>query len=108
MIFDCPTGNVIMLQPGMRIARLREGQARQVSSQPQHPYSFSFTSMLRHAPSADVFSEDLGHKVIDGIDAMGVRTTQSGSDEHEWKGKPILIFETWVSDDLAVVPVETI
>ena len=57
---------------------------------------------------ADVFAEDLGHKTIEGIDALGVKTTQIGSEEDEWKGKPIRIFETWVSDDLAAALVEKV
>ena len=92
---------MITLQPGMRTARLYEGLAIQPKSQAENPYSFFFTSMLRHNPTADVFTEDLGHKTIEGIDALGVKTTQIGSEEDEWKGKPIRIFETWVSDDLA-------
>jgi hypothetical protein len=108
MIFDCPDGKMITLQPGMRIAHLYEGRAIQPGLQAEHPYSFFFTSSLRHNPTADVFAEDLGHKTIEGIDALGVKTTQIGSEEDEWKGKPIRIFETWVSDDLAAALVETV
>jgi hypothetical protein len=108
MIFDCPDGKMITLQPGMRIAHLYEGRATQASLQAEHPYSFFFTSLLRHNPTADVFAEDLGHKRIKNIDVLGVKTTQIGSEEDEWKGKPIRIFESWVSDDLAAVVVETV
>jgi hypothetical protein len=108
MIFDCPDGKLITLQPGMKTARLYEGLARQPTSQAEHPYSFFFTSMLRHNPTADVFAEDLGHKTIEGVDALGVKKIQIGSEEDEWKGKPIRIFETWVSDDLAATLVETV
>jgi hypothetical protein len=108
MIFDCPDGRMITLQPGMRIAHLYDGRAVQLSLRGEYPYSFFFTSLLRHNPTGDVFAEDLGHKMIEGIDALGVKTIQSGSEEDEWKGKPIRIFEKWVSDDLAATLVETV
>jgi hypothetical protein len=108
MIFDCFDGKMITLQPGMKIAHLRAGRAMQPSLQAEHPYSFFFTSSLRHNPTADVFAEDLGHKTIEGIDALGVKTTQIGSEEDEWKGKPIRILEKWVSDELAAMLVETV
>lgn len=108
MIFDCPDGRTIMLQPGMRIAHSYDIRAVQPGLRGEHPYSFFFTSLLRHNPTADVFAEDLGHKMIEGIDALGIKTTQSGSEEDEWKGKPIRIFEKWVSDDLAATLVETV
>jgi hypothetical protein len=107
MIFDCPNGRRITLQPGMRIAHLYDNRAARPGVRGEHPYSFSFTSMLRHNPSGDVVAEDLGHKMIEGIDALGVKTTQLGSEEDEWKGKPIRIFEEWVSDNLAATLVET-
>jgi hypothetical protein len=53
-------------------------------------------------------AEDLGHKTIQGIDVLGIKTTQIGSEEDEWKGKPIRIFEKWVSDDLAATLVDTV
>jgi hypothetical protein len=107
MIFDCPNGKVITLQPGMRIARSYDSPV-QPNSRAEHPYSFFFTSMLRHNPAADVVAEDLGHKTIQGIDVLGIKTTQIGSEEDEWKGKPIRIFEKWVSDDLAATLVDTV
>jgi hypothetical protein len=108
IIFDCSDGKMITLQPGMKIAHLHEGRAMQPGLRAERPYSVFFTAMLRHNPTADVFAEDLGHKTIEGIDALGVKTTQLGSEEGEWKGKPIRIFERWISDDLAVVLVETV
>ena len=107
MIFDCPSGKMIWLQPGMRTARIYEGAPLQPGSRAERPYSFFFTSSLRHNPALDIFPEDLGHKTIDGIDALGVKTTQIGSQDDEWKGKPIRIFEKWVSDDLAATLIET-
>jgi hypothetical protein len=108
MIFDCSDGKMITLQPGMRIAHLRDGPPVQPSLQVEHPYSFFFTSLVRHNPTADVFAEDLGHKTIEGIDALGVKTTQIGSEEDERKGKPIRILEKWASDELAAMLAETV
>jgi len=95
-------------QPGMRIAHVYEGRASQPHLRGEHPYSFFFTSSLRHNPTTDIFAEDLGHKMIEGIDALGIKTTQIGSEEDEWKGKSIRIFEKWVSDDLAATLVDTV
>ncbi len=108
IIFNCSDGKLITLQPGMKIAYLHEGRAMQPGLRSERPYSVFFTSVLRHNPTADVFAEDLGHKTIEGTEALGVKTTQLGSEEDEWKGKPIRVVETWVSDDLAVVLVETV
>jgi hypothetical protein len=106
-IFDCAGGKMIQLQPGMKIARLYEVRGEQAGLAGERPYSFFFTSLLRHNPTADVLAEDLGHKIINGIDAVGVKTTQIGSEEDQWKGRTIRIFEKWVSDELAATLLET-
>jgi len=62
--------------------------------------------MLRHNPTAGVVAEDLGSKIIDGVEARGIKITQFGAGDDEWKGKPIRISERWVSDDLAAVLAE--
>lgn len=109
MIFDCPDGKMITLQPGMRIARSSERGTLQPSPSPrEHPYSFFFTSLLRHNPTADILAEDLGYKTIEGVDALGIKTTQIGSEDDAWKRKPIRIREEWVSDDLAAMLVDAV
>src|SRR5580704_4147620 len=56
MIFDrSADGKMITLQPGMKIAHLRDGRAMQPGLQAEHPYSFFFGSLLRRNPTADVF-----------------------------------------------------
>ena len=40
MIFDCPDGRMITLQPGMRIAHLYDGRAEQPSLRGKYRYSF--------------------------------------------------------------------
>lgn len=108
MIFDCPDGKMIRLQPGMRIAHVDDEQTVLPALRGEHRYSAFFTSLLRHNPTADLVAEDLGQKTIEEIDALGIKTTQIGSEEDEWKGKPIRIFEKWVSDDLAAMLVDTV
>jgi hypothetical protein len=49
----------------------------------------------------------VGHKTIEGIDALGVKTTQIGSEEDEWKGNRSESLKS-VSDDLAATLVETV
>jgi hypothetical protein len=107
MIFDCPGGKIISLQPAMKVARVRDVQASQPGVQPVRAYSFFFTSVLQHKPTAAFLAEDLGHKTIEGVDALGIKTTHLGTEDDEWKGKPIRISETWVSDDLAATLVDS-
>jgi hypothetical protein len=107
VIFDCPDGKTITLQPGMKIAQSAAYPAAQPSPRGEHQFSSFYTSLLRHHPPADVFVEDLGSKTIEGIPAIGIRTTQIGAEDDGWKGKPIRIFEQWVSDDLAAMLIDT-
>ncbi len=108
-IFDCPNGKVLTIEPASRIALSRDLPERALSSSAaDHPYSYYFTSTLRGGQSTSFRAEDLGVKEIAGIPARGVRTTSLGTDDDEWKGKPISIHEIWVSDDLAVTMVSYI
>jgi hypothetical protein len=107
MIFDCPDGKTITLQPGMKIAQSAAYPAAQPGLRGEHQYSSLYTSLLRHNPTADLFVEDLGSKTIEGIPAIGIRTTQIGAEDDGWKSKPIRIFEKWVSDDLAATLIDT-
>ncbi len=47
--------------------------------------------------------ELLGNREIQGVAAIGMKTTTLGTEvDGEWSGKPIREYEIWVSDELAV------
>jgi hypothetical protein len=102
-IGDCPRGKMIILQPGLKVARTMDSQPTPATARGEHLFSRFQMSMLRHNPTAGVVAEDLGTKIIDGVEARGIKIIQFGAGDDEWKGKPIRIFERWVSDDLAAV-----
>jgi hypothetical protein len=107
MIFDCPGGTKIQLQPGMQIARVTK-QAPGVSPNGSaRPYSAIVTQLLTGKPQPNILVEDLGSREIEGLSARGVRLTIRGTEsDGEWNGKPIRITETWASDDIAATILE--
>lgn len=108
LIMDCPRQRVISVQPGMRIARIRQRPVSSKAGSQERPFSFGFTSMLRGRTLPDVAVEDLGYKELGGIKARGIRITTLGKDEDgEWKGKPIHSDEMWLSDSLAAMVLRT-
>jgi hypothetical protein len=102
LIFDCPTGNLIQLQPGLRVARVSEKFVAAEVHPASRLYSSFFNTLgTRDLPSTIRF-EDLGYQEIEGIVAHGFRTTTLGGDsDGEWKGKPLMMVEVWASDDLS-------
>ena len=107
-VFDSPDGKDYTIQPGMQIAHVREQVPCQALSAQDRRFSPLFMTPLLGKPNPAFMAEDLGEKQIEGISAHGIRTTQLGTDEDEWKGKPISISEIWVSDDLAAVLIRRI
>jgi hypothetical protein len=99
-IFDCAAGRHVRIQPGMRIATVKDD----TSATPPVPSKRSFPSLLIPSRSAPNFIvEDLGIRQIEDITVRGVRTKSIGIEmDGDWSGKPIDESETWVSDDLDV------
>jgi hypothetical protein len=108
-IFDCLGGRNAIMQPAKEISRTRPllGPVRE-SLTLQHPYSFYAALPPRDAVRDKPQVENLGTKEIEGVVARGIRTTTMGADEDKWKGKPVSVEETWVSDELAVTLISTI
>ena len=108
LVFDLPKGKVISMQPGMRIATVRESKRFTPASAPERPYSSLFMTLLGKSLPPDLSADNLGWKKIEGIEARGIRVTQLGMEKDgEWNGKVISVVETWVSDELSAVMLET-
>lgn len=106
-VFDYPAGKLYAIQPGMQIVHVHERTRPQTSAAPELPYSYFSLSLLHGKPNPAFLAQDLGSKEIDGIPAHGIRTTNLGTDDDEWKGKPVSVSEVWVSDDLAATLIDS-
>jgi hypothetical protein len=97
-IYDFPTGKMVWLQPSRQVASVIE-----TCVSPQwglHPYSFFATVTT---PPGEML-EDLGYKEIEGLRAHGFKNTRPAIEpDGKQRGNPLVVRETWVSDDLAVV-----
>jgi hypothetical protein len=103
-ISDCQ-GNVIQIQPGLRIASVRRIPTRKPRSTPpvRRPYSSSYLPSTGAKFPPSISNESLGFREIQGLQAIGVKTTTLGSEsDGEWNGRPISETELWLSDDLCV------
>jgi hypothetical protein len=101
-IFDCASGTSVILQPGLRIAKVQEGNGEAATEPIKHAYSAAYIPGpgVKMPPNMSV--EQLGTREIQGISARGMRTTTLGTEKDEdWNGKPIRETELWVSDVLA-------
>ena len=103
-IFDCTKGTFTMLQPGMRIAWVKEASASSNVNARSRSFSSLFSTLQGHKLPANIQFQDLGIQMIEGVEAHGFKTTTLGqeSDGHK-NGLPIKEEEIWVSDDLAVI-----
>jgi len=102
-IFDCASGTTVQIQPGMRIATMKEDVSAAPTRQAKHAYSAPYIPGPGVKMPPNMTVEQLGTREIQGIPALGVKTTTLGTEKDgEWNGKPIRETELWVSDDLAV------
>jgi hypothetical protein len=101
-IFDCASGTSVVLQPGLRIARVKEGSGAPAIELIKHAYSAPYIPGPDVKMPPNMTVEQLGTREIQGISARGVRTTTPGTEsDGDWSGKPIRETELWVSDVLA-------
>jgi hypothetical protein len=102
-IFDCASGTMVRIQPGMRIATVKEDKSAGPTGQIRHTYSSSaFIPGPGAKMPANMTVEQLGTREIQGVSARGARITTLGTErDGDWNGKPIRETELWVSDDLA-------
>jgi hypothetical protein len=101
-ISDCASGTFVVLQPGLRIAMVKEGNGAPAIELIKHAYSAPYIPGPDAKMPPNVSVEQLGTREIQGISARGVRTTTLGTEsDGDWSGKPIRETELWVSDVLA-------
>jgi hypothetical protein len=101
-IFDCASGTFVRIQPGTRIATLKENTTAAPARQSKHAYSTPYIPGPGVKIPPNITVELLGNREIQGIPARGVKTTTLGTEKDgDWNGKPISESELWVSDDLA-------
>ncbi len=106
-IFDCPNGKTISIQPGLQIARVWQRGSASTSPQRSRPYSSPSSTLLGRKLPPEISVEDLGYKEVEGIQAHGIKVTHQGTEKDgEWNGKPVSIYETWASEDLAATILE--
>ena len=102
-IFDCNAGTILRLQIEGLLAELR----RMGRENPADPDSVSFSAPFLPGPGAKIppntTVEQLGNREIQGLAAIGVKTTTLGTEKDgEWNGKPIGEMELWASEDLSL------
>jgi hypothetical protein len=101
-IFDCASATMVKIRPGMRIATVKEGQSAMPTRQIKHAYSSPFIPGPGAKMPTNMTVEQLGTLEIQGVSALGARTTTLGTErDGDWNGKPIRVTDLWVSDDLA-------
>jgi hypothetical protein len=101
-IFDCASGTFVRIQPGMRIATVKEFANAAPANRVKHAFSTPFILRPGVKTPRNVTVELLGTREIQGVAAIGMKTTTLGTEnDEEWNGKPIREYEVWVSDELA-------
>src|SRR5437879_2584184 len=96
-IFDCASGTFIRIQPGMRIATVRESNDAASVRQSRRAYSTPYIPEPGVKIPPNVTVEQLGTREIQGIPTRGVRTTTLGTEKDgDWNGIPISEIELWV------------
>lgn len=101
-ISDCVSGTFVALQPGLRIAQVKEGNGAPATEPIKRAYSVAYIPGPDAKMPPNMSVEQLGNREIQGISARGVRTTTLGTEtDGDWNGKPIRETELWVSDVLA-------
>jgi len=101
-IYDCASGTFVRIQPGMRIATVKEASNAAPTNRVKHAYSTPFIFRPGAKTPPNMTFELLGTREIQGIAAIGMKTTTLGTEsDGEWNGKPIREYEVWVSDELA-------
>jgi len=102
-IFDCAAGRIVRIRPGMRMATVKEASNAAPANRVKHAYSTPFIFRPGVKTPPNMTFELLGTREIQGIAAIGMKTTTTGTEKDgEWNGKPIREYEVWVSDELAV------
>jgi hypothetical protein len=102
-IYDCSNGTQVQIQPGMKIAMLKEDKSTSHSARQADSHVDLQAPLPGTKSPSNVTVENLGTREIQGVQARGVRMTTIGTEKDgDWNGKPVRETETWVSDELQV------
>jgi hypothetical protein len=97
---NCEIGENIRLDLSSRVARVTKYDVATLWNPEKSSSYFEFLTSEPEPPNATI--EDLGFKQLAGLLAHGYRQTIIGTkDDGPWNGKPMIITECWISDDLA-------
>lgn len=103
-IFDCSNGTVTMLQPGMRVAWVKENHSSSGEKSRERSYSSIFAPHAQDKVPANMQRQDLGFQMIEGVEAHGFKTITLGREnDGDKNGLPIREQEIWASDELAAI-----
>ncbi|HXN98110.1 MAG TPA: hypothetical protein VN881_03500 [Candidatus Acidoferrales bacterium] len=106
-ISNCHSGKDITIYPDLKIARTSRDNSAPSRKRKDGASLFEFlTSGPR--PSNTIF-EDLGSKDVEGVPTHGYTITILGTqDDGEWNGRVRYVTESWISDDLEEIILQTI
>lgn len=101
-ILDCFGGQQMQLTPETQYAIVQVSCAEPPVLPPNsHSYFDRVSQLMRPNPQPRAAFEDLGYKKIEDIQARGIRITIRGAEKDgEWAGKPVTVWEIWLSDQL--------
>lgn len=103
-ILDCFGGKRILLTPETLSALAEQSCVEPTMFRAaENPHFDPVSQLVNTKTWPDATVEDLGYKKIEDIRAHGMRITYRGGEKDgDWKGKPVVATEIWVSDELAV------
>jgi hypothetical protein len=104
-IVDCLGGKRIQLSPDTQYAIIQHPCVEPLTFRRNDgSYSDKVSQLIKANTPPHAIVENVGYKIIESLQARGVRITLPGSDKDgEWKGKPIKALEMWMSDDLGTI-----
>jgi hypothetical protein len=108
-IFDCFSGTGTAIQPELKTANVMQTcNTLPPFRDTDEPYSQWIATLLAMKSSPEVILDNLGYAEIQGVRARGLGFTRVGSENDlEWNGKPTVIGEKWMSDDLAATVLQS-
>jgi hypothetical protein len=108
LICDPVSGTFIQLSSNTRTATVRHSTSppRVIVTANSHPWTGHIFPNSHTKPTPNVQFEDLGLKVIEGVEAHGGRFTRTGDTNSETGDSLPRVTEIWASDELGVTLVE--
>jgi hypothetical protein len=101
-ILDCFAGKRIQITAETQSAIVQKSCVERPTFQPNdHPYFDSVSQQIKANSQPNSTVEDLGYGNVEFFQARGIKImSQGGQKDGEWEGKPVAVWEMWISDDL--------